>query len=240
MPAESWSGEAGYGYRPSSSPLAALIWWADVDTEYTYTEAATEFWGLSFGALADGGSSATLIGPATAPRELRMVPGERHWGVEFEPHVFLRGLEHKPIDELRELDTDGHWFTLGSIRFPFPALDDLERLVGSLAAQGFLVAEASVATALRGGDVGYSERNLRRMVTSTTGVRRKEIEQMRRARAAYRLLQEGATLAEAAVAAGYSDQAHMTRSFRVFAGRSPGQILRDDSSTPFDSRPSDP
>lgn len=225
-----------YDYRRSTSPFASLIWWADVDEECSYTEAATEYWGISFGRLVDGSPSATLIGPSTAPRELRMVPGERHWGIEFEAHVSLRGPAQKPIDELRELPTDGRWFTLGGVRFGFPAVHDLERLTDSLVTQGFLVEEPTVRAALDGGDVAYSDRSLRRKVGTTTGLGRKDIHQMRRAREAYRLLQSGLPLADAALAAGYADQAHMTRAFRAFAGRSPGRILRE-GVTPFDSRP---
>lgn len=226
----------GYGFRPSTSPLATIEWWADVDADYDYTEAASEFWGFAFGVLADGAASATLIGPATTPRELHMIAGERHWGVELPPHVFVRGVGSKPLNELRQLPTDGRWFELAGVRFPVPDLDALPRLLGALAAQGLLVAEPTVADALRGDDVPYSERNMRRLVTATAGVGRKDVEQLQRARHAYRLLTAGRSLSAAAAEAGYADQAHMTRSFRAFAGLSPGRILVGDN-TPFDSRP---
>ena len=226
----------GYGFRPSSSPLATIEWWADVEADYHYTEAASEFWGFAFGVLADSSPTATLIGPATAPREMHMTAGERHWGVELPPHVFLRGVGPKPLDELRELPTDGRWFELAGVRYSVPDLDGAPRLLDALAAQGVLVAEPTVADALHGTDVGYSERSVRRMVTAAAGVGRKDVEQLRRARHAYRLLTKGASLSAAAAEAGYADQAHMTRSFRAFAGMSPGRILAGDPS-PFDSRP---
>lgn len=126
----------GYGYRPATGSLATIVWWASIDRDSSYTDAANEFWGLAFGILADGTPTATLAGPSTAPRELELPAGERHWGIEFAPHVFLRGLDVKPVDELRLLETDGSWFVLAGTRYAVPGLDELERLVGHLAARG--------------------------------------------------------------------------------------------------------
>ncbi len=71
---------------------------------------------------------------------------------------------------------------------------------------------------------------------SATGLGPKKHEQLQRARAAYALLQEGWSLAAAAVEVGFADQAHMTRAFTALAGRSPARILGLEPS-PFDSRP---
>lgn len=225
----------GYGYRPARVPLATMVWWATIDEDSTYTDAANEFWGLAFGTRADGTPTATLAGPSTAPRKLVLSAGERAWGVEFAPHTFLRGLDVKPINELRELETDGRWFVLAGTRYPAPSLDGLERLVQQLATQGVLVADPLVERALSERHFVGSERTVRRQMAGTVGLGRKNVEQLRRAREAYRLLQSGLPAAEAAVAAGYTDQSHMTRDFRLFAGATPGQILRSGMS-PFDSR----
>lgn len=226
---------AGYGYRPARVPLATIVWWASIDWDSTYTDAANEFWGLAFGILADGTPTATLAGPSTAPRTMTLSAGERAWGVELAPHVFLRGLGVKPVDELHELETDGSWFVLAGTRYAVPSLDGLERLVQQLAIQGVLVADPVVERALGQQRIAGSERTARRLVAGTVGLGRKNVEQLRRAREAYRLLQQGTPAAEAAILAGYTDQSHMTRDFRLFAGATPGQILRGEM-TPFDSR----
>jgi AraC-like DNA-binding protein len=48
-----------------------------------------------------------------------------------------------------------------------------------------------------------------------------------RIRKARELLDQGAKLADAAIAVGYSDQSHLTRRFKRFLGITPGQYLRE-------------
>lgn len=227
-----------YGFRRSDDPRINVVWWADVDEGgFRYTEAPSEFWGLAFGRLADGTPTSTLIGPSTRSRELEMVAGERHWGVEFAAHVFLRRIDKLGVlDELRRLPCDEAYFELAGVRFPVEPVERMEALVAALSSQGVLLDDQAVARALSGDDIGYSARNTQRVVAAATGLGRKRIEQLRRARRAYLLLHEGLPLAEAAVSAGYADQAHMTRAFRDLAGLTPARIL-DIDADPFSSRP---
>jgi AraC-like DNA-binding protein len=48
----------------------------------------------------------------------------------------------------------------------------------------------------------------------------------RRVRAAGRLIQRGETLANAAMAAGFADQSHLTRAFKLARGFTPGMLRR--------------
>lgn len=226
-----------YGYRESGSPHVGVVWWADIDRDGDYVDAANEFWSLAFGVLANGPPSATLIGPTLGPRTLHLAAGERGWGVELAAHVFVRRLDKRCLlGEMRALETDGRWFELAGVRLPVPEVDALEELVEMLLRQGVLVADEGVAAALGGHSVPFSPRSLHRHVVNATGMGPKKVEQLQRARAAYRLLQDGLSLAAAAHEAGFSDQAHMTRAFTALAGSSPARILTDGSS-PFDSRP---
>lgn len=38
---------AGYGYRPARVPLATIVWWASIDRDSSYTDAANELDELS-------------------------------------------------------------------------------------------------------------------------------------------------------------------------------------------------
>lgn len=214
-----------------------MVWWAEIDQDADYVEAANEFWGLAFGVLADGRPSATLIGPSLEPRELHLVAGESGWGVELAAHVFVRQLDKRRLlGEMRDLPTDGRWFELAGVRFPVRDVGALESLVETLFRQGILAADEGVAAALRGQPVPQSPRSLHRHVVSATGLGPKKHEQLQRARSAYALLQEGWSPASAAAEAGFADQAHMTRAFTALAGKSPARILASGPS-PFDSRP---
>lgn len=228
---------AGYGYRESDSPQVNIIWWAEIDADADYVDAVNEFWGLAFGIDADGFPSATLIGPTGEPRALHLTAGERGWGVELAAHVFIRMLDKRRLlGELTGLPTDGRWFELAGVRLPVPDVDSIEDLVAVMVGQGILSADESVAAALRGQPVHYSERSIQRHVVAATGLGAKKVEQLQRARAAYALLQDGFSLTAAATDAGFADQAHMTRAFTALAGQSPARILAAGPS-PFDSRP---
>lgn len=227
----------GYGYRESWSRHVGMVWWAQVEDDGVYVDAANEFWGLGFAVQADGRPSAALIGPSLEPRTLHLVAGERGWGVELAAHVFVRQLDKRCLlGEMRDLPTDGRWFELAGVRLPVPDVDSLEGLVDMLLGQGILAADEGVAAALGGRPVAQSRRSLHRHVVGATGLSPNKHEQLQRARRAYALLQDGWTLAEAAVEAGFADQAHMTRAFTALAGRSPARILTSGPS-PFDSRP---
>ncbi len=227
----------GYGFRRSDHSLIWIVWSAVVDVDGSFTDAANEFWGLGFERDADGRPAANLIGPSLCPRSFDTTAGERAWGVEFRAHTFLRRVPKQALaGDIVSLWTDGEFFELGGVRFPVPTFDDMETLVDAMHRQGLLVADDAVGAALAGDDPGYSSRQLRRRTSASVGLGPKQIEQLRRARNAYRLLSEGASLADAAATAGYSDQAHLTRSFRQFAGMSPARIL-DATVDSFSSRP---
>ncbi|MDO5712141.1 MAG: helix-turn-helix domain-containing protein [Micrococcales bacterium] len=226
-----------YSYRESGSPHVGMVWWAQVEQDAVYVDAANEFWGFAFGVPANGRPSATLIGPSLQPRELHLVAGERGWGVELAAHAFVRLLDKRRLlGEMRDLPTDGRWFELAGVRLPVPDVDALEGLVETLFRQGILAADEGVAAALSGQVLPQSQRSLHRHVVGATGLAPKKHEQLQRARSAYALLQDGWSLASAAAEAGFADQAHMTRAFTALAGRSPARILASGLS-PFDSRP---
>jgi AraC-like DNA-binding protein len=226
-----------YEYRDSSSPLVSIVWRSRAEHRGTYVDAANEFWGLGFGSGVRTGFEAVLIGPSLAPRELEVHAGDDHWGVEFRAHVFLRRVPKvQVLGEIRPLPTDGRFFELGGVRFPVPSYDTAEDLVEALVGQGVLTGSPELARALAGEDPGYSERQLQRRFGAEVGLGRQQVAQLQRARRAYALLQAGYPLAEAAARAGYADQAHMTRAFRLFAGRTPARILGDVADA-FTSRP---
>lgn len=77
-------------------------------------------------------------------------------------------------------------------------------------------------------ELGWSQRRLVRAFRDHVGLPPKATARVLRFERALNLLRQGSPLAEAAVTAGYADQAHLTREVRRLAGSPPARLLRDD------------
>lgn len=212
--------------RTSTSPEIRTVWRAFADEAADYTDEASEHWGLSFIRRVDGSFAAELAGPRIESLPIRAIAGEAYWGVELAAHVVIPGVDKAVLrGAIAELPvTDGR-VSIKDRAYPIPTWEELEAFVARLVADGVLVVDADVRRAL-GGDVrGLSRRSWQRRFLSVTGLRRKEIERLDRSRRAYRLLSEGITPAQVAVAVGYADQAHLTRELRRIRGETPARIL---------------
>ena len=219
----------GYREWPSTSGLIRACWRVLADRDGTWTTGGAEYWGLVFSENPDGAVNAQVIGPSVRPRPMTVRAGDLSWGVDFEPHVVGRGVVKSDIidgdlDLLTEIVGERWWFTLGGVRLPVPRHDELDAAVERMADAGALELDPTVRTVLDGTEVDLSDRTVRRQFAQTTGLRRGQVEQIRRARRAFALLQQGMSPAEAAAAAGYADQAHMTRQLRILTGSTPGAL----------------
>ena len=83
--------------------------------------------------------------------------------------------------------------------------------------------------------LGLSREHLHRLFRSVVGLTPGEYSRCARMHAAKRLLQQGATLADAAQASGFTDQAHFSRWFRRIFGVTP--TMHGGCSTSFPLRP---
>lgn len=75
-------------------------------------------------------------------------------------------------------------------------------------------------------ELGESERTMRRRMLSDFGYGYATLVRIQRAALARQFLERGTTSSEAAAAAGYADQAHLTREFRKLVGLTPAQFSR--------------
>lgn len=90
---------------------------------------------------------------------------------------------------------------------------------------GRLAFGASVADVAR--DVGWSNRTLQRHCTAVYGYGPATLRRILRFRRAVRMLDRGATTADAAATAGFSDQPHLHREVRKLAGTSVAALRQD-------------
>jgi AraC-like DNA-binding protein len=98
-----------------------------------------------------------------------------------------------------------------------------ERAVGVVAAQ-LATGASAAATADR---LGWTERSLHRRCLAAFGYGPAVLRRVLRFRRAAAMLYDGVPIAEAAAAAGYADQPHLSREVRALAGVTPGEIYAD-------------
>jgi AraC-like DNA-binding protein len=191
-----------------------------------------------------------LAGPDTRPWPVRRRPGAVAVGVRFHPGA-APSLLGPPASDLRDtrVAPDALWGRPGRelaerVGEAAPAarleamVADLTARAGDAARPDPLVAaavawlERDPAAAARvgalGPAVGLGERQLRRRFLDSVGYGPKTLARVLRFQRLLALLQRDPplrpTLAEAAILAGYADQAHMTAECARLAGRSPAAI----------------
>ena len=228
----------GVAYRelpppPALAPLVRCLW--------IHTGTAEETLVLPDGCVdvvvRDG--HAAIAGPHTGPMPVTLGHGEVVTGVRFHPGAAGAALG-VPADALRDRRADlaDLWGSRAAAAVGSAGVGDplaLARAVAPRCAEVPLDPRMRFAARVLGrapatpvpvlaGAVGLGERHLRRRFAEAVGYGPKTFARIVRFRAALGLVRGGFPLASAALAAGYADQAHMTREMRSLAGRSPGAL----------------
>jgi AraC-like DNA-binding protein len=182
---------------------------------------------------------AVVAGPDTGPVHVALAPGERVTGLRLWPGAAAAlGI---PADELRDrrVALEQLWGRAGAeagergAAGPAALADALRTRLAS--AQGdprVLAAAARIARVpatpvpALAASVGLGERQLRRRFTGAVGYGPKTFARVARFRRALALLRAGEPPARAAAAAGFADQAHLTRELGALAGSTPAVLAR--------------
>lgn len=160
------------------------------------------------------------------PRQLQGIKGEEYWGIEFQAHVIIKGVDKGSIvNSHTPLHVNNDQLRIFGRYYGIPSFFELETFVAQLEKDAVLVNDQRIFRVMNGETAGFSERSMQRHVKNVTGLKRKQIEQLQRARHAFYLLQSGSTLADAAHDAGYADQSHMTRALKLLRGETPARII---------------
>lgn len=175
----------------------------------------------------DDDISVTVNGVGKSAARVPYVAGIDSIGIALKPGVFLSDLNGKDIvDQQKVLKKDnGVFVELGGHSFMIPSFDTAEVFIDELLTSGVLLVNKVVSSFSEGDTKGVSDRSLRRHVVQTTGLSPYFFHQIQRAQHATQLLQQGASIANAAAEAGYTDQAHMTKAVKQLMGRTPAQII---------------
>jgi AraC-like DNA-binding protein len=185
-----------------------------------------------------------VAGPDTGPVRTVTTAGTVIVGVRFRPSAggTVLGL---PLSEVRDQRVALAGLLPAAARRLPAGLSPAEAAARAVDIAGLLIAEAApdhavsqAAALLRdpaartediAGQVGLSERQLRRRVHAAAGYGPKTLQRVLRFRRFVRMLDaagEPPDLASAAVQAGYADQAHLTRECSALSGLTPAALAR--------------
>ena len=195
------------------------------------------------------GDQALLAGPASRPTTVHLVPGTLTVGVRFRPGAApsLVGTSAADLRD-RDLALDDVWGRAGAALADRSLAADgwrdrLAVVVDGLAGRldrarpldpvglgiaGELAEQPGRPLAVVAGDVGLSERQLRRRVEDAVGYPPRLLARILRFQRFLQAARAAGTdreLARLAAEAGYADQAHLTRDSRQLSGFPPATLL---------------
>jgi AraC-like DNA-binding protein len=172
-------------------------------------------------------TSVIVRGPETRATIVEIPQAAEFIGIEFKLGTFLPDFPVETlVDDARTLDAVSRTrIALAKSNWEIPDFDTAADFVSHLARDGALVRDRVVEQVLLRKPVAISDRSVQRRFRRATGLTYGTIRQIERAERAAALLAAGASILDAAETAGYSDQAHMTRSLQRFLGKTPGTLV---------------
>lgn len=201
-----------------------MKWRAVADHDGIYTGLAMEYWTFFF--REENGTREVAIGsPHAETLDLPYKKGGVYWGILLKPHLFMPWLSKQNMSPSGfALPTTKKSLFIDTFEVAIPAYENAEYFVNELIKQGIIIASPLVEKALAG-KPSLSERTVQRHVVQVAGLTKRELLRVRKACYAYALLQKGMSIGDVVNEAGYTDQAHLTKSLKLLAGQTPGQIL---------------
>ncbi|HEU5439393.1 MAG TPA: helix-turn-helix domain-containing protein [Ktedonobacterales bacterium] len=212
--------------RPADSPFIERVWRCHSEGAAPFLSIAASHCELVVGRLA-GKITMTVRGPETQALPQGDCPGDGEWvGIVLKLGAFLPQLPAGALVDtgvdLPTLSRTSFW--LASTSWQFPNYDNAETFVSRLVCEGLVAREPLVEDALHGDVAGRSSSTIQRRFMRATGLTQGAVRQIERARYATSLLQQGLSIADTVLAAGYFDQPHLTRSLKRFIGQTPAEI----------------
>jgi len=211
--------------RASDSPYIEMVWSGRVLADYSPMCPADVRWNLLL-LRQEGKLRVSVEGPTTRFVLKNQTAGVEFFVIKFKLGYFLRTLPPQMLVDGDVVLPEGtnRSFWLHSSTWELPTHENAETFAGRLAREGLLVHDKVVGAALHDEPTDVSQRTVRRRFLQATGLTPVVIRQIERAQQAATMLERGMPILDAVYAAGYADQAHLTRALRRFYGQTPAQI----------------
>ncbi len=213
--------------RPSDSPFVERIWCSHSEGTAPFLSIAVSRCELVVTKL-HGKITMTVRGPETRATPLGDSPSDGEWfGIllklgTFLPHLPTRSLLDTGVT-LPEATDNTFW--LSGSAWEFPTSDNAEIFVRRLVHAGLLVRDPVIEAAFQGQIKDLTPRSVQYHFLQATGITQNMARQIEGARSATLLLQQGVSISETILEAGYYDQPHLTRSLQRFIGQTPAELL---------------
>lgn len=216
------------GQRPSDSPFVERIWCSHSEGAHPFLSIAVSRLELVVSKL-QGKVTLTVRGPETKVTPIGDCPDGGEWfGILLKPGAFLPHLPVRSlVDDLVNLPAaSNNTFWLGGSAWQFPNYENTDTFVDRLVHEGLLVRDPIVEAALQRHPTNdLTLRSVQYRFLQSIGITQNAVRQIERVRYATFLLQQGVSIPDTVLQAGYYDQPHLTRSLRYYIGRTPAQLL---------------
>jgi AraC-like DNA-binding protein len=212
--------------RASDSPFVEMIWRTQSESAGTFLSRAVSHWEIVV-TKQNGRTSITVRGPETKATTAHCPPNAEFFGITFKLGTFMPLLPtgDRLDGEVILPEATNRSFWLNGSAWQFPDYDNADTFVDRLVRDGLLIREPIVDAALQGQLKELSLRTIQRRFLRATGLTLNSVRQIERAREAEVLLEQGVSILDTVLEAGYADQSHLTRSLKRLIGRTPTQII---------------
>jgi hypothetical protein len=214
--------------RSADSSFVEMIWRTHSERAGTFTSVAASNWEIVIVTF-NSKTTITARGPETKASEADFPADAEFFGITFKlgsfmPHLPVRTLLDRQDVTLPEASSNSFW--LHGSAWEFPTFENADAFVDRLIRQGILVHDPVVGAAIQGHTPDMSIRSLQYRFLQATGLTHKTIQQIKRARSAASLLEQGTPISDTTFELDYFDQAHLTNSLKRFIGETPAQIAQ--------------
>ena len=211
--------------RGSDSPFVETIWRTQSESAGTFLSRAVSSWEIVV-MRQHNRTGITVRGPETKATTAHCPPNAEFVGITLKLGAFMPLLptgDRLDGEVILPLATKRSFWLNGSV-WQFPDYDTADTFVERLVRDGLLMREPLVDAALQGHLKELSRRTIQRRFLRATGLTLSFVRQIERARKAEVLLEQGISLLDTVLEAGYADQSHLTRSLKRLIGQTPAQI----------------
>jgi AraC-like DNA-binding protein len=214
--------------RLSDSPFVERIWRSHSARGGSFLSVAQSHFEMAV-TRHRGRTLITLRGPESiaTPAEC---PAEGEWlGIRFALGTFMPGLTPGELRDRRDATLPSatpRSFWLGGSEWEYPNFENADTFVARLAQTGLIARDFVVDALLQGHAARLPLRSAQRHFLHATGLTRRTLLTIERARRAAILLREGVSILDTVHESGYFDQAHLTRALGALIGTTPAELRR--------------